>query len=96
METDSTFIFVQPVASIAFHSSAGDSLMMSGTGWRFSMASTGRGDGKTSVTEADMGVRSLVSQPIFFCSKGDGDDAHHNQGKCLMLNVTFCALATML
>lgn len=69
METDSTFIFVQPVASIAFHSSAGDSLMMSGTGWRFSMASTGRGDGKTSVTEADMGVRSLVCQPIYFAAR---------------------------
>ena len=69
METDSTFILVQPVASIAFHSSAGDSLMMSGTGWTFSMASTGKGGGKTSVTEAGMGVRSLVSQPIFFAAR---------------------------
>jgi len=43
--------------------------MMSGTGWTFSMASTGKGGGKISVTEAGMGVRSLVSQPIFFAAR---------------------------
>ena len=55
-----------------------------------------KGGGKTSVTEADMVVRSLVSQPIFFAARAMVMMLTTIKGKCLMLNVTFCALATTL